>query len=124
MSKTRKYIWLDHKFDALRASRGNACELCGRELSSSEGEFSHIEPTEVSGEGRGRYERYKDIKLHPESYRLACETCHDELDKRTYKRNIRALTPQQSSNAVKRAMTEAGALTTQDMSDSSLAARS
>ena len=36
-------------------------------------EFAHVKPTELSGRGRGRKERYYDILRNPDSYALVCK---------------------------------------------------
>jgi len=43
-------------------------------------EFIHILDTPVMGRGRGRKERYWDIKKHPGSYALFCKYHHTEYD--------------------------------------------
>lgn len=47
-------------------------------------EFAHLpgKPTNLDGRGRGKPERYYDIKQHPECYVLLCVECHTELDGR------------------------------------------
>lgn len=43
-------------------------------------EFAHRIPTQLQGWGRGRKERYYDIKKNPQSYMLLCKKCHKEYD--------------------------------------------
>jgi len=47
-------------------------------------EFAHLpgKPTGVEGRGRGRADRYHDVRKHPDSYVLICRDCHVVLDKR------------------------------------------
>lgn len=107
---TQKYLYIDRKFAEERERRGNACEVCHKPLKFSQGEFMHLQPTEVHGEGRGRYERLKDILTYPESYKLACEKCHGKRDVADYvaRGNPRRMGSEQASSAVKRAMRRAG----------------
>lgn len=116
MAKTRKYELLDELNDKLYEARGNQCEICGVALVANEsGEWAHVKRTELKGEGRGRYERLHDVLDNPEAYKLACEKCHDKIDVRSYHRNIRSLSPEQSSRAVKRAIRMAGVSSTKEM---------
>lgn len=43
-------------------------------------EFAHILDTPIMGRGRGRKERYFDIRKNPESYALFCKFHHEEYD--------------------------------------------
>lgn len=43
-------------------------------------EFAHVSLTELKGRGRGRKERYYDVKKHPEAYLLMCKACHEIYD--------------------------------------------
>ncbi len=76
--------WAKSQILRLRAARGNACEDCGRSLRIARGkpnlQFAHLQPTGLSGEGRGRKERVIDIRRHPESYKLLCVDCHLSFD--------------------------------------------
>jgi hypothetical protein len=65
--------------ERLRLEHGARCCFC---FSTQELEFSHIAPTGLFGEERGRYERMKDIDTHPYSYALMCKWCHAEYDGR------------------------------------------
>lgn len=62
---------------------GGACEglegepRCG---STEELEFAHVKPTKLNGRGRGFNHRVKDVRSHPEAYRLLCKACHWFLD--------------------------------------------
>lgn len=60
---------------------GGTCwkEECG-ENNPERLEFAHILDTPVMGRGRGRKERYFDIKKNPESYALFCKYHHEEYD--------------------------------------------
>jgi len=70
--------WSSHLFDRLRVQFGGKCVVCGQlwEL-----EFAHVKPTGLNGDGRGRKERYYDIKNHPDCYALMCTKDHKEFDK-------------------------------------------
>lgn len=75
----------------LRAERGDRCQCPGcpecRTLppprcARTDGlEFAHVAPAGLKGRGRGRAERYHDIKRNPDSYRLACVPCHRHFDR-------------------------------------------
>ena len=71
--------WIAVKMKELREEFGGSCQNCG---SKQNLEFAHIKPTELSGWGRGRKERYYDIKNNKDSYKLLCKSCHKELDKK------------------------------------------
>ena len=43
-------------------------------------EFIHIKATKVMGRGRGRKERYYDVKKNPHCYALMCKYHHDQWD--------------------------------------------
>ena len=45
-------------------------------------QFAHVKPTPILAvsRGRGRADRYHDIKRHPECYRLLCWWCHYQFD--------------------------------------------
>jgi hypothetical protein len=73
------------KMDELRRQRGNRCEDCGRRArllkdGNSNLEFSHLKPTGLFGKGRGRANRYHNIKKFPGHYRLRCRQCHRLAD--------------------------------------------
>lgn len=65
----RQNKWIKKAFRELRKEYGNRCYFCGKEFSL---QFAHIKPTKLSGRGRGRKERYYDIKNNLESYLLTC----------------------------------------------------
>ena len=69
--------WIRTAFDKLRKVFGDKCSFCG---SKENLEFAHLEPTVLSGRGRGRKERYYDIKKSPDSYVILCVVCHKTLD--------------------------------------------
>lgn len=60
---------------------GGACQVCGN-ITYEELEFAHVIETELSGDGQGRgsYRRWKDVRDHPECYRLMCYLCHEVFD--------------------------------------------
>ncbi len=74
--------WIVVKLEELRQSYGGKCSECDSILDL---EFHHVKETGLSGRGRGRKERYYDIKNNPDSYTLLCEDCHKE--KRIYGRD-------------------------------------
>ena len=77
MSKSA--VYMRRLWKELRAAFGGVCSnpVCEHK----EGlEFAHIKPTSVSGEGRGSWRRYKDIKANPDCYTLMCRSCHCYYD--------------------------------------------
>lgn len=66
------------KWEELKEEFGNECFKCG---STENLEFAHLKPTDLKGEGRGKPNRYYDIKNNPECYGLMCDKCHKEYDK-------------------------------------------
>lgn len=84
----RQKRYVENLRATLRAQRGNCCEDCGAALRFDERgkpslEWSHLQPTTLSGAGRGRCERLLDVKRNPDSYRLRCATCHALADGRS-----------------------------------------
>lgn len=75
------------KMDELRAGRGNQCEINGC-LVRDKLQFAHIKPTGLSGEGRGRSNRYYDIKNNPECYKLMCKWHHHKFDREYWKNQV------------------------------------
>lgn len=71
--------WIKQAFVKLRVSYGNCCDMCG---STESLEFAHTRDNGFSGMGRGRKERYYNIKNNPNDYRLLCKKCHRIYDKR------------------------------------------
>ena len=69
--------WIKKALEKLRKAFGTKCSFCG---TTANLEFAHLEPTELCGRGRGRKERYYDIKKNPDSYVLLCAGCHKTLD--------------------------------------------
>lgn len=69
--------WGRKVIDEERTKRNNQCQDCGTEGTEYKPlEFHHIKPTGLNGMGRGMSDRAKDIKEHPESYKLLCIGCH------------------------------------------------
>lgn len=70
--------WIKGKFEELRQSRGNKCDICGGKPTKKDPlQFYHIRKTPLSGIAhRGRKERYYDILRHPKSYGLGHRSCH------------------------------------------------
>lgn len=58
-------------------TKADHCRICHQDKPT---EFAHVFPTGVSGRSRGSLERYRDVIANPESYLLACQGCHYELD--------------------------------------------
>ena len=64
--------WIAKKFKELRKTFPNRCSHTGTKK-----QFAHTKKTPLTGiKGRGRKERYYDIKNHPNSYKLLCKKCH------------------------------------------------
>lgn len=75
--------WM-HRLDAaLRAQRGNRCEVCSLvDDPENPHEWAHIAETDLSGMGRGSVHRIVDVRDHPEKYALLCKKCHKTFDYR------------------------------------------
>jgi hypothetical protein len=76
-STERTRRWRQRERERLRAQFGGACGECGTEHAL---EFAHVAKTSIWGRGRGFWQRTRDIKANPESYRLLCRPCHMDLD--------------------------------------------
>ena len=74
--------WIKEAFKILREEFGGFCQNCGKRNYKDNLEFAHIKPTDLNGRGRGRKERYYDIKNNKDHYKLLCKSCHKELDKK------------------------------------------
>jgi hypothetical protein len=60
---------------------GGKCVFCG---STYNLQFAHIKPTSLKGRGRGRKERFRDIRQNIDCYALMCGGsfgCHKSYDK-------------------------------------------
>ena len=66
------------KFQELKKEFGNRCEFCGSE---NDLQFAHIVPTKLRGMGRGKKNRYYDIRNHKTDYLLLCKDCHYKFDR-------------------------------------------
>jgi hypothetical protein len=87
------------KMAQLREEWGGRCVMCGSAWSfkmNSHGlEFAHLPgkktPIEVGRQerGRGRADRYHDVRNHPECYVLLCVADHARLDGRGGRENGR-----------------------------------
>jgi hypothetical protein len=79
----RHNILIRKQFDELKKLFGGKCWNCG---STANLQFAHKKETGLNGRGRGRKERYYDIKKHPDCYILLCggDTgdggCHQQYD--------------------------------------------
>lgn len=72
-------IWIKKKFIHLRKVFGNKCQF--PECHETENlEFAHLYETKLSGEGRGRKERYYDIINNIGKYMLLCKEHNQLLD--------------------------------------------
>ena len=71
--------WIVKAFKELRKEFGNECQVCGDKENL---EFAHVRKTELEGKGRGRKERYYDIKNNKDCYMLLCKACHKSMDRR------------------------------------------
>lgn len=72
--------WRHRTMERLREQFGGVCGEGGLECGTIGLEFAHTAETKIRGRGRGSYERIRDIKAHPESYRLLCRRHHMDLD--------------------------------------------
>jgi len=71
---TRQNKWIKRKIKKVKMGNCEGCGLfCKRE-------FAHKEPTGLSGNGRGRKERYYDWKNNKDKYHLLCKMCHEMYD--------------------------------------------
>lgn len=82
--------WIAKKRAEEVARRGGCCQVCGNST-YEELEFAHVRETPLSGTGAGRgsYNRWKDIRDHPECYRLMCYLCHESFDSETDQKVIK-----------------------------------
>jgi len=71
------------QFDILKKEFGGKCLNCGSIINL---QFAHIKETGLNGRGRGRKERYYDIRKYPKCYILLCggddgiSGCHQQYD--------------------------------------------
>jgi hypothetical protein len=65
--------------DRLREWFGGRCVDCG---STRRLEFAHVKPTGLCSRGRGKADRYHDIRKNPDCYALRCRRCHRSWDYR------------------------------------------
>lgn len=75
----RSNKWIKKAFQRLRVQFGGCCKECG---TTENLQFAHIRDNGFSGSGRGRKERYYNIKNNPLDYVLLCASCHREFDKK------------------------------------------
>lgn len=75
----RRNKLIKKQFIQLRLKYGGKCQWqnCNQTKNL---EFAHTKPTKLKGKGRGRKERYYDIKNNPTSYILLCKYHHKILD--------------------------------------------
>lgn len=69
--------------DELRKVFGGKCILAGySDRGPCDGplEFAHVKPTGLCSRGRGRANRYHDIKRNPDCYALLCRRHHRRVD--------------------------------------------
>lgn len=67
-------------FARLRQEFGGKCERCPKRRHL---QFAHKRPTGLMGRGRGRADRYHDIKRNRDAYMLLCYRCHLQHDLQT-----------------------------------------
>jgi hypothetical protein len=72
-------IWIKKKFIHLRKVFGNQCQFPNYHETENL-EFAHLYETKLSGEGRGRKERYYDIINNIDKYMLLCKEHNKLLD--------------------------------------------
>lgn len=70
--------WIKKAFQKLREEFGGCCRICE---SKDDLEFAHRRDNGFKGKGRGRKERYYNIKNNPSDYALLCKPCHRAFDK-------------------------------------------
>lgn len=68
----------------LRLDWGGRCVMADGTPHMGRLEFAHLpgKPTGVCGRGRGRTDRYYDVKRNPECYVLLCRSHHRRIDER------------------------------------------
>lgn len=73
-------IWL--QVEDLKEAVGGRCFTCNRRgTKANQLEFAHLEPTALSGMGRGSHHRRLDVLKHLSSYSYLCKECHHKFDK-------------------------------------------
>lgn len=70
--------WIKKALQLLREEFGGCCKKC---KSTEDLEFAHVRDNGFKGRGRGRKERYYNIKNNKDDYILLCKSCHREFDK-------------------------------------------
>src|SRR5574342_645320 len=70
-------LWVQEQRQILLERFGACCTNCGGNYQL---EFAHLEPTDITGLGRGSYQRVIDVKRNPDAYTLLCQPCHKEKD--------------------------------------------
>lgn len=73
--------WIKKARQKLIEQFGGCCKNCG-ERAKLEFAHKHEKETPIINKkrGRGRKERYYDIKKNPECYYLLCNPCHRDYD--------------------------------------------
>jgi len=72
--------WPKMNLNWLRRQYGDMCNCCG--ATHCPLEFAHVNPTGLSGRGRGNTRRFKNIMQYPASYTLLCSPCHIIYDEK------------------------------------------
>lgn len=72
-------VWIKKIRPRLENQFGGVCQELGC-TQTQRLHFAHLKPTSLNGRGRGRKERYFDIKKHPKHYLLLCKRHHKEMD--------------------------------------------
>lgn len=80
-SRMNEYV--KRRWSELVDEFGGRCCLCG---SIFDLEFSHLQPTDCVGKGRGKSRRLFDILKNRNCYQLLCMDCHDRNDGRSLRR--------------------------------------
>lgn len=76
-SRARRRRWIRRQFDRIRQNRRNRCLPC-HYLKNLQ--LAHRRSTGLDGQGRGSYERLRDVRQHPRAYALMCLACHRLYD--------------------------------------------
>ena len=74
----RQNKWIKQARGALMLEFGGCCQRCGTEDAL---EFAHAAPTKLNSKGRGRKERFYDVKRNISAYVLLCRACHKAFDR-------------------------------------------
>ncbi len=73
-------LWYRSVRNSLVKFFGGKCGACDMKLNRTTAQFAHLKPTQITGRGRGSWERLHDVMANPTSYALLCYHCHREFD--------------------------------------------